>query len=269
MVLNTLSHDKKDKLRLLAAELMDEWQDVDAVAHVLGCRRDFIRRWHRHYQKGGRAALTSPKKVGRPSKLNGIQKSVIKEMLFGRSPREFGFDQALWTNRSLVDLIARLYRIELGLPSVNRLLESFGIRNGNPSSVQARRAQLLRLRNTGKEKGKLMGYFQYAVEKADADGGHDHRRPQPSWVLGAADTRNSRCFMVSPHEPDAGLFVGFLERLIHQTAAPIDLVVDAELYPPSPAIEAFVTSTGDRLQLIRSNGHPPLDGHETGKGRRR
>ncbi len=279
MVLNKLSQDKKDKLRLLAAELMDEWRDVDAVAQILGCRRDFIKRWHRHYQKGGRAALTSPKKAGRPSKLNGIQKSVIKEMLFGRTPLELGFDQTLWTNRLLVDLIAKLYRIDLGLPSANCLLESFGIRNGNPHSVQARRAQLLRIQDTGKENAKMMSYFQYAiaVEKADAggcrplpvDNRRDHRRLQPNWVLGAADTRNSRCFMVSLHEPDADLFVVFLERLIHQIPAPINLVVDTELYPPSPAIEAFVNSAGDRLQLIRSNGHLPHGGQRTGKERRR
>ena len=155
------------QVRLLAAKLMKEWQNADEVAHILGCRRDFVKKWHQRFQQGGQAALHSVATAGRPSKLNTAQKAIVKEIIFSRSPLEFGFNSALWTNRLVLDLIALLYNIKLRMPSVNNLLESYGIKHAPFETTISPKEVLTRAKaGLDAKRGKFMLFFRYPIEIA-------------------------------------------------------------------------------------------------------
>ncbi|MBL0713488.1 MAG: helix-turn-helix domain-containing protein [Desulfosarcina sp.] len=278
MNIKKFNEKKRSQIRLLAAKLMDEWQNADEVAHVLGCRRDLIKHWHQLFREGGLVALQSKNTVGRPSKLNTIQKAMVKEILFSRSPLEFGFDLALWTNRFILDLIETLYEVKLAMPSVNRLLESYGIATRKPLAAEALKDLFARSKSAANVKrGKMMHFFHYPIEINEADpGGHltassgivlDRRKPpKNAWVAGAFDARNSKRFMVTYREPIDDQFVTFLGLLIHHVEDPINLIVAKTRHLDTPAINAFVSASNGHLRLIRYNDKPLHDGRITSLG---
>lgn len=278
MKLKNLDQKKKLKFRLIAAKLMEEWHDVDEVAHTLGCRREFVNRWYQRFQEGGVSALQTNNTVGRPSILNGAQKTIIKKLLFEHSPIEFGYDLALWTNRSIIDLIETLFTIKLRIPSINRLLENFGITHLPPSVAASPRDLFSQVKSVANvERGNLMFFFQAPIKIASNEFGDrpsvpagivlDRRKPPKcAWLMGAVDKRNSKRFMITFREPGDDQFVMFLERLIYNVANPINLLVEQNGLLDTPAIKAFTVSVNGRLRLIRYNGQSPYGGRVHSRG---
>jgi transposase len=270
-----LSEEKKSQVRLLAAKLMEEWQNVDEVAHLLGCRRDFVKHWHQRFREGGLVALQPENAVGRPSILNAVQKAVVKEILFTRNPLEFGFDLALWSNRFVLDLIEMLYKVKLGLPSVNRLLDSFGIATRKPMTAETLKERLVQTKPTRQiGSGKRMCFFHYPIEidASELTGGlsaasqfvPDRRQsPKRAWVAGAVDARNSKRFMVTYREPIDEQFVPFLERLVHHAGEPIILIINGFRPLDIPNVNDFLAAHTGLLKLYQCNGKPSPDQRTT------
>jgi transposase len=260
---------------MLAAKLMEEWQDAAEVAHVLGCRRDFVKHWYQRFQQGGQPALQSHNAVGRPSKLNTAQKAVIKEILFNRSPMEFDFSHALWTNRIVLDLIETLYKVKLRMPSINNLLESYGIMHapfaidGSPKKILTRvKADL------NGQRGKLMLFYQHPIKIASDESGDKEsapyrigpdrrKRPKRAWLAGAIDARHSKCFMIVYREPVDDPFAAFLEKLVYRKTEPINLLVAETDVWDTPAVHAFLETCKDKIQLIRNGSQPWPNQHNT------
>ena len=263
-----INRENSFQVRLLAAQLMKEWQNADQVAHVLGCRRGFVKQWYKRYQQGGQSALQTQNAVGRPSKLNNAQKAVVKEILLKRSPREFGLDHALWTNRLVLDLIEMLYNIKLRMPSVNNLLESFGVKSASSLMAALPKELLLRIKsNRSVKRGKVMLFYRYSVEiapdefsgqpAAPTESVPDRRKaPKRAWLAGAIDARHSQRFMFSYREPVDDQLVVFLERLIHRSTAPINLLITETGLLDAPAVKDFLNIYQDELQLIRNGSQP-------------
>ena len=271
---NRLNRENNFQVRLLAAKLMTEWQNADEVAHVLGCRRSFVRKWYQRFRQGGQAALYSATAAGRPSKLNMAQKAVVKEILFNRSPLEFGLNHALWTNRLVLDLIDLLYQIKLRMPSVNNLLESYGVKHApfeatvSPKEILARAKIALNAKH-----GKFMLFFRYPIEiasnesgdrpSADAKHANDRRQPPTrAWLAGAIDTRHTKWFMISYREPIDDQFVTFLEKLIYHKTETITLVVAETRILDAPAVHTYLGTCHAKLRLIRDAGPPWRDNRD-------
>lgn len=247
---------------------MEEWQDAAEVAHVLGCRRDFVKHWYQRFQQGGQPALQPHNAVGRPSKLNTAQKAVIKEILFNHSPMVFGFSHALWTNRLVIDLIETLYNVKLRMPSINNLLESFGIMHSPFSMESSPKKLLTRVKaDLNGKGGKLMLFYQHPIDIAANELGDGlsapskivpdrRKRPKWAWLAGAIDARHSKCFMIAHREPIDDQFVVFLERLIHRTTEPISLLITETGLLDAPAIKPFLDTCKDKIQLIRNGSQP-------------
>ena len=111
----------RQRVRELAGKLMEEWQNIDAVAEALGCHRSAIRRWHSEYQEKGPENDSLYREPGRPSKLTPTQYNIIEDIIMTKTPKDMNYPLVLWSNTVIRDTIRDLFRTDLSLGTVNAM----------------------------------------------------------------------------------------------------------------------------------------------------
>ena len=122
------SHEMAEEIRRLAVSRVRSGESPSAVIASYGLCRTTIYRWLQSEEQGGMDALASTKATGRPPKLSDKQKRQIFRWIYGKDPRQYGFDFGLWTRRIVSELVRREFGIRLGVTSVGRTLQELGIR---------------------------------------------------------------------------------------------------------------------------------------------
>ena len=119
-------------LQLFAAGLR-----VEEVAERLGVCVRTVRNWINLWNGGGFEALRPGKPRGRPPKLSEEEwESLVNDL--ERSPREFGYDQDLWSTRLVVIHISTRYGVRYEYKYVYRLLRKRGV-SGSASPARGAR----------------------------------------------------------------------------------------------------------------------------------
>ena len=117
----------RQRVRKLAGKLMEEWQNLDDVADVLGCHPNNVRRWHIEYKANDSEKNGSAREPGRPSKLTVNQQNIIEDIILTKTPEEMNHPNTLWSNTVIRDVIYDLFRTELCLATVNSMTHKMGI----------------------------------------------------------------------------------------------------------------------------------------------
>jgi transposase len=126
-----------ERLRMIAADRLDEGKTPAEVAAFLGLKAQTVREWRRDYRTGGRAALASVKPTGRPRKLSDAQRRQLPALL-AQGPAAHGYaDAHLWTTRLIARLIKDRFGVDHHHDHVGVLLHELG---WSPQ-VPARRAK--------------------------------------------------------------------------------------------------------------------------------
>jgi len=111
--------------RLLAERLLQEGNEVDEVAELVGASVSSVKRWRRAVEKGGLEALLAKPHPGRKPRLNAKQKQQLIRILLA-GPRKAGYPTDLWTCRRVAEVIARTFHVEYHPDHVGRLLHQLG-----------------------------------------------------------------------------------------------------------------------------------------------
>ena len=126
-----------DRVRSIAANMLDDGKAPAEVARHLGVAAQTVREWRRDYRSGGRGALVSAKPTGRPAKLTAAQRGALA-VLLGRTPAGCGFaGRHLWTQQLVADLILREFAVSYHHDHVGVVLKAMGFTHQKP----ARRAR--------------------------------------------------------------------------------------------------------------------------------
>lgn len=126
-----------ERLRMIAADRLDEGKAPAEIAAFLGVRPQTVREWRRDYLRGGRAALASAKPTGRPRKLTGAQRQALLALL-AQGPAAHGYGEAyLWTTRLIARLIKERFGVDHHHDHVGVILHELGV----SPQVPARRAR--------------------------------------------------------------------------------------------------------------------------------
>jgi transposase len=122
-----------DRVRTIAANMLDEGKAPAEVARQLGVAAQTVREWRRDYRAGGRAALVGRAgPTGRPPKLAAAQREALASLLV-RAPAECGFaGRHLWTQQLIADLIAREFGVSYHHDHVGVVLKSMGFTHQKP-----------------------------------------------------------------------------------------------------------------------------------------
>lgn len=117
----------KEYIRYQAVEMFIDGHSAGEIAEVFGLCRTTIYKWLQIYEEGGWDALGARDIPGAPPKVSEKQWDIIRRLVVGRDPRQYGMNFGLWTRKSIQQLIRERFGIDLGLTAIGRGLHRIGI----------------------------------------------------------------------------------------------------------------------------------------------
>ena len=270
-----LSDEVLEALRLRALRGCQLGLTEAQVAQILGVARETVCRWWTAYADQGVQALPQ-RRTGRPlgsgRVLTDSQAERIQHLLRTHQPEELGIASPLWTRRAVADLIKREFDLVLAVRTVGRYLERWGFtakrprrhsRDQDPDEVNewlektypaiAKRAE--REGATiywGDETGVAADHLPavgYAPRGEPATIDVPDRHIRVSQISAVGNTGEIR-FMTYTRTMTAALFLAFLERLSRSTTGKIFLIVDRLRAHMTPAVQEWVMSRRDRIEVF-------------------
>jgi len=111
--------------RMQGGELIEQGYDNPAIVAILGCGLSTVQHWRRIVQAHGIEALAPKPRPGRTPKLNGKQLTKLKRLL-KKGATKFGYDNAIWTSRRVMQLIKDQFDVSYSKAQTCRILHKIG-----------------------------------------------------------------------------------------------------------------------------------------------
>jgi transposase len=105
-----LSAEELQHRRELAVRRVCQGYTQREAAAFLEVHEDTVGRWMRQYRQGGSTALAAVPHTGNPSRLSAAQWQEVCSWL-GRSPKDLGYPDDLWTSRRVADQIEKRFGV--------------------------------------------------------------------------------------------------------------------------------------------------------------
>jgi transposase len=269
----SLDHATLEAMRERAVRSVQNGENPEVVARVIGVNRSTMYGWLAQYRRGGWRALKAKPLFGRPPKLDGKKLKWIYDTVTQKNPLQLKFAFALWTREMVAKLIKDKFSISLSLVSVGRLLAQVGISCQRPLHHALERDEALVRQWLKQEYPKVKALARR--EKAEiyfGDAAHmrsDHHAGR-TWgkkgktpvvlstgarynmsLLSAVTARGQMRFMIKEKGGvNADVFIEFLRRLMVGHRNRIFLIVDRGPAHVAKKTKAFVASLVDRLRLF-------------------
>jgi transposase len=141
-----LGHATAAAIRKLSVRRVQGGETPARVMQQFGLCRTTIYRWLRAVRTDGMAALDRRKHPGRPPRLSEVQGREVRKWILAGGPAHHGLVGALWTRKSVAELVRRRFGVSLTTMGAGRLLRRVGIvpTAGLPARVeQGERAEML------------------------------------------------------------------------------------------------------------------------------
>jgi transposase len=260
-------------MRERAVRSVQDGENPEVVARVMGINRSTIYGWLAQYRRGGWGALKAKPLFGRPRKLDGKKLKWIYDTVTQKNPLQLKFAFALWTREMVTKLIKDRFSISLSLVSVGRLLAQLGITCQRPLHRALEHDEALVQQWLKQEYPKIKALAQR--EKADiffGDAAHmrSDRHAGRTWgkkgetpvvlstgarysmsLISAITSRGHMRFMIKEKGGvNSDVFIEFLKRLMVGSKNKIFLIVDNGPAHVSKKTKAFVVGLGGRLRLF-------------------
>jgi transposase len=260
-------------MRERAVRSVQDGENPEVVARVMGINRSTIYGWLAQYRRGGWGALKAKPLFGRPRKLDGKKLKWIYDTVTQKNPLQLKFAFALWTREMVTKLIKDRFSISLSLVSVGRLLAQLGITCQRPLHRALEHDEALVQQWLKQEYPKIKALAQR--EKADiffGDAAHmrSDRHAGRTWgkkgetpvvlstgarysmsLISAITLRGHMRFMIKEKGGvNSDVFIEFLKRLMVGSKNKIFLIVDNGPAHVSKKTKAFVVGLGGRLRLF-------------------
>ena len=133
--------DWREARRSRAFELkQDGWKQTD-IAEALGVSEGAVSQWMKKAREGGKEALKTEPRPGRPPKLSEEERTERLPSLLEKGPEHFGFRGEVWTRKRVRKVIKEKFKVEYDVSQVGRILGSDRVEppKTRPPVRQARR----------------------------------------------------------------------------------------------------------------------------------
>src|SRR5215468_9369866 len=268
-----LDHATLETMRERAVRSVQDGENPEVVARVMGINRSTIYGWLAQYRRGGWGALKSKPLFGRPPKLDGKKLKWIYDTVTQKNPLQLKFSFALWTREMVATLIKDKFNMSLSLVSVGRLLAQLGITCQKPLHRALERDEALVQQWLKQEFPKIKAlahrekaeiYFGDAAHmRSDHHAGRTWGRKGETPVvlstgarygmslISAVTSRGHMRFMIKEKGGvNADVFIEFLRRHMVGAKNKIFLIVDRGPAHVAKKTKAFVAGLGGRLRLF-------------------
>lgn len=130
-----LSTEQQELLRQKAIELRQQGMSFQKIGKLLSVHPDTVGRWYKRYLAEGDAAITvkkrGPKKPAR--RLTEAQEQRVIEAITDRMPDQYKLGFALWTRRSIAQLIKQFWGISIPERTMGDYLKRWGFTPQKPA----------------------------------------------------------------------------------------------------------------------------------------
>jgi transposase len=125
--------------RLRALELFRQGWRARRIAEALGVSEAAVSQWlKRERDEGGKRALRTRPKSGRPSRLSPDQFLALEKLL-EQNPTHFGFTGSFWTGKRVAVVIRRTFGVTYHPNSATRLVRRLGFSVQKPAQRATQR----------------------------------------------------------------------------------------------------------------------------------
>lgn len=268
----SLDHQALEDIRIQAVRRVEAGESPEEVIRVLGFTRTVIYEWLAKYREGGIEALRAKAIPGRPPRLNGKQLRWLYRAITSKSPLQYRFEFALWTRGMVRELIRERFGVKLSDVSVGRLLRKMGLtpqkpmhraHEQNPELVQRWLAEdYPKIQALAKKKGATIYFADEAGVRSDFHAGTTWAPKGQTPVVESTGQRYSlnlvsaispkgeMRFMTVEGRMNAGKFIEFLKRLLHNAERPVFVIVDGHPSHRAQKVFKYVKTTDGMLQLF-------------------
>jgi len=204
-------------------------------------------------------------------RLTEKQRQQVRRWIFGRDPRQYGFNPGLWTRSVLAQMIEDQFGVSLTLPSISGLLASLGIKPGKPLLRAAERCgRAIRqwkvktypdLRKHAKKRGAEI-YFLDEVEVRSGSGlgrsyGSEGGTPvvkafrgrERTNIIRVVNARGAFRYHVCGGRLTAARFIVSLKKLVTGHKKPVILVLNELPVEKARSVANYVQFTRGQLEL--------------------
>src|SRR5213592_4906601 len=116
---------RRERVRLAAAERIEEGATDREVAARFRVTRMSANRWHRALAAGGRPALASRGPGGARCRLSPAQLAEL-EVLLEAGPAAWGWDDQCWTLPRIAEVVHTRFGVDYTVPGLDLLLHRMG-----------------------------------------------------------------------------------------------------------------------------------------------
>lgn len=118
--------DWREARRFRAYKLKQKgWRQTD-IAEALGVSDSAVSHWMKKAREGGKEALKTEPRSGRPPKLSEKERTEKLPELLEKGPEHFGFRGEVWTRKRVRKLIKEEFGAEYDVSQVGRILDQIG-----------------------------------------------------------------------------------------------------------------------------------------------
>lgn len=268
----SLDHQALEDLRIQAVQRVEAGESPEDVVRVLGFSRTVIYDWLAKYREGGLDALRAKAIAGRPPRLTGEQLQGLYKAITTKNPMQHRFEFALWTRAMVRELIRERFGVRLSDVSVGRLLKKMGLTpqkplrrayEQNPELVQTWLAEdYPAIQALAKRERATIWFADEAGIRSDFHAGTTWAPKGQTPVVeatgqrfgmnlvSAVSPRGEMRFMAVEGRMNAGKFIDFLKRLMHDTERPAFVIVDGHPSHRARKVLDFVRATDGKLRLF-------------------
>src|SRR5437764_11613061 len=155
---------RRERIRLAAAEWIEEGATHQEVAERFRVTRMSANRWRRTLAAGGRPALASTGAGGASCRLTRAQLDEL-QLLLDTGPAEYGWTDQCWTLPRIAAVVRERFGVDYTLPGLDLLLH----RIGWSVQVPARRA-------SERDEGRIVAWREESWPQL--------KRPRRTWAPG-------------------------------------------------------------------------------------
>ena len=266
-----LPHAVREEIRKRAVARVLAGESPEVVISSLGFHRSCIYDWLSKYEAAGEQGLQTRPIAGRPRKFSDEHADRLRELI-KVNPLQLDFHDALWTREMIRELLKKEFGVEVSERSVGNILARLDITvqrprfkayEQDPEVVKQWLEETWPAIQEEAKRRKATVYFgdESAIRSDFHRGttwgvkGETPLVPKTGRrfsinMLSAVSPRGKLRFMVTESRVNAGVFIEFLKRLLHNAKRPIYLIVDGHPTHKAKKVRKFVDGTQGKLKLF-------------------
>ncbi len=278
-----LGQDTQEAQRKRAIKSIEvDHKRVDETAAALGVARGTVQKWLKKYRTQGEAGIAKKRrgrKLGEQRMLSTVQCKIIQRFIIDKCPDQLKFPFALWTRKSVRNLIQHCFGIKLAQSTVGAYLRSWGFTSQKPLRRSSQQ-QPQRVEKWLKEEYPAIA-TRAKTEDAEIQWGDEAgvcstcqviksyapkgktpvlRQPGSRFSMSMMSTvtnRGALKFMVYEGGLNVAIFLKFLGRLIKNQKKKIFLILDNLKVHHAKKVQSWIENHKESIELFFLPSYAP------------